>query len=94
MSTKRHPPTFTLFFYIPLLLSFLIFSFSVNASDLEKEKRWADQVADSLLDGEAVMLNDGTSDFMAIDTRADDANRCRHHRYARYRNSSELGDSC
>ena len=73
MSTKRHPPTFTLFFYIPLLLSFLIFSFSVNASDLEKEKRWADQVADSLLDGEPVMLNDGTSNFLTIDTRADDA---------------------
>lgn len=42
------------------------------ASDLAKEKRWVDQVVDSLLDGEAVMLNDGTSDFLAIDTRADE----------------------
>lgn len=63
---KIHPPTF-------LLFSFLFFVSSVSvASDLAKEKRWADQVVDSLLDGEAVMLNDGTSDFLAIDTRADE----------------------
>ena len=42
------------------------------ASDRDKEKRWADQIVDSLLDGEAVYLHDGEADFLAIDTLADD----------------------
>ena len=41
---------------------------TVFASDLEKEQRWADQIVDSLLDGEAVYLNDGHSKFLAIET--------------------------
>jgi pimeloyl-ACP methyl ester carboxylesterase len=41
---------------------------TVQASDLEKEQRWADQVVDSLLDGEAVYLNDGQTDFLALET--------------------------
>ena len=68
MRIKIHPPTFTLF------LAALLFNTALFASDLEKEKRWAEQVSDSLLDGEAVELNDGTNDFLAIDTRADDPN--------------------
>ena len=43
------------------------------ASDLAKEKRWADQVVDALLDGEAVYLNDGRADFLAIETESTDA---------------------
>jgi len=66
MLNRIHPPAFLLF-----LICFFISQASV-ASDLAKEKRWADQVVDSLLDGEAIMLNDGTSDFLAIDTRADE----------------------
>lgn len=42
------------------------------ASDLEKERRWAEQVADALLDGEAVYLNDGRGDYLAIETAAGD----------------------
>lgn len=42
------------------------------ASDLAKEKRWADQIIDSLLDGEAITLNDGQHDFLAILTEAED----------------------
>ena len=42
------------------------------ASDLAKEKRWAEQVSDSLLDGEPVYLNAGKVKFLAIDTRAED----------------------
>lgn len=42
------------------------------ASDLDKEKRWADQVVESLLDGEAVYLNDGRADFLAIETESTD----------------------
>lgn len=45
---------------------------SVQASDIAKEKRWAAQIEDSLLDGDAVYLNDGSNDFLAIDTRAED----------------------
>lgn len=55
------------------LLAIFAFSFSTicSATDREKEKRWASQIADSLLDGEALYLNDGQADFLAIDTRAD-----------------------
>jgi len=42
------------------------------ASDLEKEQRWADQVVDALLDGEAVVLNDGRADFLGIETESAD----------------------
>ena len=52
-----------------LLLAFM-FSTVTLASDLAKEKRWADQVVDAILDGEAVWLNDGTSDFLGIYTEA------------------------
>ena len=49
----------------------------VSASDLDKERRWADQVVDALLDGEAVYLNDGRTEFLAIETEsgASDARR-------------------
>lgn len=42
------------------------------ASDLEKEKRWADQVVDSLLDGDAHYLNDGKNDFLSLVTENSD----------------------
>lgn len=38
------------------------------ASDLAKEQRWANQIADALLDGEAVYLEDDRSAFLAIET--------------------------
>ena len=41
------------------------------ASDLDKEKRWADQIIDSLMDGEAIMLNDGEVDFLALTMPSD-----------------------
>ena len=41
------------------------------ATDKEKEKRWAEQISDSLVDGEAIKLSDGKTDFLAIDTRAE-----------------------
>ncbi len=58
---------------IPLLfiITLLVLTFSVNASDLAKEKRWADQFVDALVDGEAVTLNDGSNDFLAIHTEAE-----------------------
>lgn len=70
--------TFTLFCktHIALLLVCLlslVSSQAVIASDLEKEKRWAEQISDALLDGEAIQLNNGTHEFLAIETQADDA---------------------
>ncbi len=66
MRIKLHPPTFTLF------LAMLLLNTALFASDLEKEKRWAEQISDSLLDGEAIELNDGTSDFLALYARANE----------------------
>ncbi|MGD8955919.1 MAG: alpha/beta fold hydrolase [Chromatiaceae bacterium] len=40
------------------------------ASDLGKEKRWAEQIVDALLDGEAVYLNDGRTEFLALETES------------------------
>ncbi|MEA1890456.1 MAG: DUF3530 family protein [Pseudomonadota bacterium] len=39
-----------------------------QASDLAKEKRWAEQIVDAIFDGEAVSLKDGELDFLAIYT--------------------------
>ena len=55
-----------------LFVTLLALSFSLQASDLAKEKRWADQVVDAILDGEAVWLNDGNSEFLGIYTEADE----------------------
>ena len=44
-----------------------------QASDIEKEKRWADQIIDALFDGEPVTLNAGEQDFLAIYTGAADS---------------------
>jgi len=59
---------------IKTILFLLIVSLSSSlalATDKEKEKRWADQITDSLVDGEAIKLSDGKNDFLAIDTRAE-----------------------
>ena len=50
----------------------LISTFSVNASDLAKEQRWADAIEDTLMDGDIVWLNDGKSEFLGIMTEAGD----------------------
>lgn len=55
-----------------LLIGLALLSLNIHASDLEKEKRWADQVVDAIIDGEAVWLNDGKSDFLSIYTEAEE----------------------
>ena len=55
-----------------LLAALIAVSFNINASDLAKEKRWADQVVDAILDGEAVWLNDGKNEFLGIYTEAEE----------------------
>jgi pimeloyl-ACP methyl ester carboxylesterase len=58
------------------LLICLLLCFAVPAvapaSDLAKEQRWAEQVVDALLDGEAVYLDDGRAEFLAIETESVD----------------------
>ena len=60
-----------LFIRLLLAASLTVFSTS-HASDLAKEKRWADQVVDAIIDGDAVWLNDGTSEFLGIYTEAEE----------------------
>ena len=51
-------------------------STGVSASDLNKEKRWAEQVVDAILDGEAIWLDDGSSQFLGVFTESEeDSNR-------------------
>lgn len=58
--------------YLKLIfVSLLLFSSGLQASDLAKEKRWADQVVDAILDGDAVWLNDGVNKFLGIYTEAE-----------------------
>lgn len=54
------------------LITLLTLSFNIHASDLAKEKRWADQVVDAIIDGEEVWLNDGSNDFLGIYTEAEE----------------------
>jgi len=49
----------------------LIFSQAALSSDLAKEKRWADQIVDSLLTGEAVWLEDGKTKFLGLFTESE-----------------------
>lgn len=48
----------------------LTFTLNVNASDLAKEKRWAEAIEENLMDGEIVMLDDGKNEFLSIFTEA------------------------
>ena len=50
----------------------LVFAVSVQATDLAKEKRWAEQIVDALMDGDAVYLDDGRAEFLALETPAAD----------------------
>jgi len=55
-----------------LFIILIALAFNTHASDLAKEKRWADQVVDAILDGEAIWLNDGKSEFLGIYTEAEE----------------------
>lgn len=45
----------------------------VFAGDLEREKRMANEIVDSIMDGEAVYLTDNGHEFLTIYTQADEA---------------------
>ena len=52
---------------LTLLLGFtLLFLSPVQASDIDKEKRWEAQIIDSLMVGEAVKLKAGNNEFLGI----------------------------
>ena len=56
-----------------LSIFILIISFNLNASDTAKEKRWADQVIDALIDGDEIWLNTGggqSAEFLGLYTEA------------------------
>jgi len=56
-----------------LFISLLIIFSNVYASDIAKEKRWADQVVDAIMDGDALWLNDGSHDFLSIYLEAEES---------------------
>lgn len=51
-------------FILSLFLSTILFS--VQASDLAREKRLADEIVDSIMDGEPEYLSDGKNKFLSI----------------------------
>ena len=54
------------------LLGLLIFFISTSyASDLEREKRMADEIVDAIIDGDAVYLEANNNEFLSIYTEAD-----------------------
>lgn len=54
-----------------VLLLFSLLPLFAQASDLAKEQRWKEQVVADLFDGEAIDLNDGSHDFLALSTAAE-----------------------
>jgi hypothetical protein len=60
---------------LAILMLLLISALSLQASDLDKEKRWADQIVDSILDGEAVWLEADDNKFLSIFTQAENNSR-------------------
>ena len=51
---------------IALVISSFIISLNLYAADLQREKRLADEIADSIMDGEAVYLKSGDHEFLNI----------------------------
>lgn len=61
-------PVNRIIYFLVLVLS--IVTFSAQASDLAKEKRWADQIADDIFVGEVVWLKAGGQKFLGIYTES------------------------
>lgn len=58
----------TFWLNITLVGCFCLFSSSLNASDTAREKRWADQIVDSIMTGEAEWLSSDGHKFLGIYT--------------------------
>lgn len=59
----------------PIITTLFIFTallpLNIHASDIAKEKRWADQIVDSIMTGEAEWLQAGDHKFLSIYTESD-----------------------
>ncbi len=55
------------------LVIFLFFLQSASASNIEREKRMAEEIVDVILDGDAVFLKTNNHEFLSIYTEAEDA---------------------
>lgn len=55
-----------------MFIGLLLMSTCLQASDIAKEKRWADQVVEAIIDGDAIWLNDGNNKFLGIYTEAEE----------------------
>jgi len=55
---------------VSMLLGLMLLPFALQASDLEKEQRWADQIVDFLIEGEAEWLDVGDHEALAIYTES------------------------
>ncbi len=60
-------------YVVCLLVVFLFFLSSVAASNLEREKRMADEIVDVILDGDAVFLKTNNHEFLSSYTEADES---------------------
>ena len=56
-----------------LITLLIILAGPLQASDLAKEKRWAEQIEQGLMDGEMLYLKAGDHEFLALETVAADA---------------------
>lgn len=57
-----------------IFILLLLFTSNLQASDVAKEQRWADQIVDTLVEGDAKWLQAGGHRFLAIYTEAQAAN--------------------
>ena len=55
-----------------LLIVLLLFISNVSASDYAREKRWADQTVDAIMDGDALWLEANEHEFLSIYTEAEE----------------------
>ena len=55
-------------YHLTLGVLLLLIAGVSQASDLAKEKRWAEQIVDAIFDGEPITLKDGELEFLAIYT--------------------------
>ena len=60
-------------FFIALITFLFIYILPVEASDLSREKRMAEQIVDAIMDGDAVYLQGDGNKFLSIYTQADTA---------------------
>jgi alpha-beta hydrolase superfamily lysophospholipase len=69
---SSYPMKYIKFIVAPLIICSVCLS-SVNAADLAREKRMADEIVDVILDGDAVFLEADNHQFLSIYTEAEES---------------------